>query len=165
MMVKNKRRNQSAVKIRVGIIVLFLIGFIVVIRVVLEIIGFVVLEGGTIAGAVVTITGTLLIAGEEGIIDSEVGVDGADGFNGGGNGIGTGIADGEVKDIAVVFGAIAEAVIHAHTVAFEIRKDLFADVTDKHVGIPPLKLSKDHCGGGQENGGGERGRMNVADTS
>nr|DAG67697.1 MAG TPA: hypothetical protein [Caudoviricetes sp.] len=131
MMVKNKRRNQSAVKI--------IVGFIVFVLVIFEIIGFIVLESGTIAGAVVTIAGTLLIAGEEGIIDSEVGVDGADGFNGGGNGIGTGIADGEVKDIAVVFGAIAEAVVHAHTVAFEIRKDLFADVTDKHVGTPPLR--------------------------
>lgn len=131
MMVKNKRRNQSAVKI--------IVGFIVFVLVIFEIIGFVVLEGGAVAGSVVTIAGTLLIAGEEGIIDSEMGVDGADGFNGGGNGIGTGIADGEVKDIAVVFGAIAEAVVHAHTVAFEIRKDLFADVTDKHVGTPPLR--------------------------
>ena len=131
MMVKNKRRNQSAVKI--------IVGFIVFVLVIFEIIGFIVLESGTVAGAVVTIAGTLLIAGEEGIIDSEVGVDGADGFNGGGNGIGTGIADGEVKDITVVFGAIAEAVVHAHTVAFEIRKDLFADVTDKHVGTPPLR--------------------------
>ena len=136
-MVKNKRRNQSTVKIIVGFIVFVLV--IVIVGVSIEIIGFIVLEGGTIAGAVVTITGTLLVTGEEGIIDSEVGVDGADGFNGGGNGIGTGIADGEVKDIAVVFGTIAEAVVHAHTVAFEIRKDLFADVTDKHVGTPPLR--------------------------
>jgi hypothetical protein len=107
--------------------------------VIIEVIGFIVLGGGTITGAVRAIAGTWFIAGEEGIIDGEMGVDGTDGFNGVGNSIGTGIADGEVKDIAVIFGAIAEAVVHAHTVTFEIRKNLFADIADKHVRTPPLR--------------------------